>query len=155
MSRLTRDGTAEPVSRDQILRHVRGQGNIIFPCSADHEQDWQPYPVDPYSAICDDHTYISIRCVFAFQWRKVPCVVRQVSFTLLIWNWIIGTGWNWNSGNNRVRCSPDWSVYRCIERYCMTPRQRDDDNNLSVGNRNHLKLGIEPESWLQSHELGF
>ena len=30
----------------------------IFLCSADHEQDWQPYPVDPYSAICDDHTYI-------------------------------------------------------------------------------------------------
>ena len=58
MSRLTRDGTAEPVSRDQILRHARGQGNINFPCSADHEQDWQPYPVDPYSAICDDHTYI-------------------------------------------------------------------------------------------------
>ena len=56
MSRLTRDGTAEPVSRDQILRHARGQGNIIFPCSADHEQDWQPYPVDPYSG--DDHTYI-------------------------------------------------------------------------------------------------
>ena len=52
MSRLTRDGTAEPVSRDQILRHVQGQGNINFPCSADHEQDWQPYPVDPYSAIC-------------------------------------------------------------------------------------------------------
>ena len=58
MSRLTRVGTAEPVSRDQILRHARGQGNINFPCSADHEQDWQPYPVDPYSAICDDHTYI-------------------------------------------------------------------------------------------------
>ena len=53
MSRLTRDGTAEPVSRDQILRHARGQGNVLFPCSADHEQDWQPYPVDPYSAICD------------------------------------------------------------------------------------------------------
>ena len=58
MSRLTRDGTAEPVSRDQILRRVRGQGNINFLCSADHEQDWQPRPVDPYSAICDDHTYI-------------------------------------------------------------------------------------------------
>ena len=58
MSWLTRDGTAEPVSRDQILRHARGQGNINFPCSADQEQDWQPYPVDPYSAICDDHTYI-------------------------------------------------------------------------------------------------
>ena len=61
MSRLTRDGTAEPVSRDQILRHARGQGNVHFPCSADHEQDWQPYPVDPYSAICDDHTYIHIQ----------------------------------------------------------------------------------------------
>ena len=58
MSRLTRDGTAEPVSRDQILRHARGQRNVHFPCSAGHEQDWQPYPVDPYSAICDDHTYI-------------------------------------------------------------------------------------------------
>ena len=51
-------GTAEPVSRDQIFRHARGQGNINFPCSAPHEQDWQPYPVDPYFAICDDHTYI-------------------------------------------------------------------------------------------------
>ena len=60
MNRLTRDGTAEPVSRDQILRHARGQGNVHFPCSADHEQDWQPYPVDPYSAtgICYDHTYM-------------------------------------------------------------------------------------------------
>ena len=65
MSRLTRDGTAEPVSRDQILRHARGQGNVHFPCSADHEQDWQPYPVDPYSAICDDHTYIHTEDVTA------------------------------------------------------------------------------------------
>ena len=40
MSRLTRDGTAGPVSRDQILRHVWEQGNANFPCSADHEQDW-------------------------------------------------------------------------------------------------------------------
>ena len=56
-SRLTRDGTAEPVPRGQILRRERGQGNVYFPCSADHEKDWQPYPVDPYSAICADHTY--------------------------------------------------------------------------------------------------
>ena len=51
MSRLTRDGTAGPVSLDQILRRERGQGNVHFPCSTDHEQDWQPYPVDLYSAI--------------------------------------------------------------------------------------------------------
>ena len=43
MSRLTRHGTAEPVSRDQILMHERGQGKHIFSCSADHVQDWQPY----------------------------------------------------------------------------------------------------------------
>ena len=49
MNRLTREWAAEPVSRDQFLRHVRGQGDIHFPCSADHEQDWHPYPIDPYS----------------------------------------------------------------------------------------------------------
>ena len=47
----------EPVSRDQILGCKRGEGNINFPCSVDHEQDWQPYPVDPYSAIC---TYLHL-----------------------------------------------------------------------------------------------
>ena len=51
MSRLNRDWTTKPVSRDQILRHKRGQGNIHFPCSADHERDWQLYLADPYSAI--------------------------------------------------------------------------------------------------------
>ena len=58
MSRLTRDGTAEPVSRDHILRRERGQGNINFPCSADHVQDWQPYPVDPYFCYMCDHTFM-------------------------------------------------------------------------------------------------
>ena len=57
MSRLTRDGIAEPVSRDQILRRERGQGNIHFPCSADHVQDWQPYPVDLYSCYICDHAF--------------------------------------------------------------------------------------------------
>ena len=59
MYRLTRNGTAEPFSRDQTLRHEqRGQGNIDFPCSADHEQDWQPYPVDPYFCYTCDHTVL-------------------------------------------------------------------------------------------------
>ena len=40
MDRLTQDGTAEPVSRDQILRHKCGQGKNHFPCSADHVQNW-------------------------------------------------------------------------------------------------------------------
>ena len=58
MRRLTRDGTAEPVSRDQILRHTRGQGNIIFPVQLTTSKIGNLNPVDPYSAICDDHTYI-------------------------------------------------------------------------------------------------
>ena len=36
MSRLTRDGTAKPVSHDQILRRGNGQGNIHFLFSVDH-----------------------------------------------------------------------------------------------------------------------
>ena len=40
---------------------ANGDGEIfIFPCSADHEQDWKPYPVDPSLAIyvMTIHTYI-------------------------------------------------------------------------------------------------
>ena len=72
MGRLTRDGTAEPVPRDQILRRERGQGNIHFPCSADHEQDWQPYPVDPYSCyVMTIHKYIHINsCICLVCERK-------------------------------------------------------------------------------------
>ena len=69
MSRLTRGGTAEPDSRDQTLRHVRGQGNNHFPCSADHEQDWQPHPVDLYSAIqhvMTIHTSIHTYCTYKY-----------------------------------------------------------------------------------------
>ena len=73
MSRLTRDRTAETVSRDQILRHERGQGNIHFRCSADHEQDWQPYPIDPYSC------YMVLR----------NAAVRYAYNSLMFWNFPI------------------------------------------------------------------
>ena len=58
MSRLTRNGTAEPVSRDQVIRRELEAGDINFLCSADHEQDWQLYPVDIYSP-----TYQYMLCV--------------------------------------------------------------------------------------------
>ena len=58
MSRLAPDGTAGPVSRHQIFRREREQASIHFPCLADHVQDWQPYPVDPYSCYRCDHAYI-------------------------------------------------------------------------------------------------
>ena len=72
----------EPVSRHQILRHARGQGNIHFPCSADYDQDWQPYPVYPYSAICDDRTYIHtyhVDGIFAFR-QLPPEAVARIPF---------------------------------------------------------------------------
>ena len=49
----------EPVVTECMEHTIRtGTGEYYFPSSADHEQDWQPYPVDTYSAISDDHTYI-------------------------------------------------------------------------------------------------
>ena len=65
---LTPDGTAETVSRDQILRPERGQRNIQFPCSADHEQDWQPYPCDPYSCYMCDHTSTDCGGAYSNMW---------------------------------------------------------------------------------------
>ena len=50
MSRMTRDGTAEPVSRDQILRRERKQGEkYMFPVQPTTSRIGNlPYPVDPF-----------------------------------------------------------------------------------------------------------
>ena len=82
MSRVTRDRTAEPVTRDQILRRERGLGNIIFSCSADHVQDWQTYSVDPYSAICDDHICLHLGS-HTFLANNSVCVLFCFSLSLL------------------------------------------------------------------------
>ena len=48
-----------PASRTEHPKHR--DFYFYFPCSADHdEQNWQPYPVDPSLALCDDHIYIYI-----------------------------------------------------------------------------------------------
>ena len=52
MSRPTRDGTASNPSHETKFSGANADReifNIHFPCSADHVQDSQPYPVDPYS----------------------------------------------------------------------------------------------------------
>ena len=59
MSRLTRNGTAEPVSRDQFSGANGDREILIFPVELTTSRNSnKPYPVDPYSARCDDHTYI-------------------------------------------------------------------------------------------------
>ena len=56
MSGLTRDGTAEPVLRDQILRREQEQTISLFSCPRAGLATI--YPVDALSAKCDDHVYI-------------------------------------------------------------------------------------------------
>ena len=58
--RLTRDRTAEAVLRDQIPRRERGQGNIHFPCSADHEQVGNLLISTLLYKVWDDYTYIHV-----------------------------------------------------------------------------------------------
>ena len=63
MSRLMRDGTLPNPSRETKFSGANSADREIyslsphFPCSADHEQDWQPYPVDPCSCYMCDYTY--------------------------------------------------------------------------------------------------
>ena len=58
MSGLTRDGQACLAGPNSHAR--TGTGKIRFPYSADHEQDWQVYRVDPYSVESAADTYVHI-----------------------------------------------------------------------------------------------
>ena len=84
MSKLTRDGTAEPVvSRDQILRRERGQGNVHFLCSADHEFDWHTLlyvmtMIAPIYKLCTGEAlnYKKLNVFTLHPLKKNSCVVR-------------------------------------------------------------------------------
>ena len=97
MEGLTRDVTTEPVSGDQILGHKRGQGNVNFPYSADHEQDWQPCPVDRtllkvltmHSYPVDDHTHTNTHTYTHTETNEKS---QQSSPTLYCWHYAITTG---------------------------------------------------------------
>ena len=56
--------------RTRVARQIIRQGNINFPCSADHVQDWQSYPVDPYSCCMCDHTRIVVNPAYGHVKRK-------------------------------------------------------------------------------------
>ena len=59
MSRLTRDGTAEPVLRDQILRRERGQGKKhFFPVQLTTSRIGSLTRLTLTLAIRDGHTYM-------------------------------------------------------------------------------------------------
>ena len=58
MGRLTRDGTAEPNSRDQIHRRERDREKNIFPVQLTTSRIGNLTRLILALAICDDHTYI-------------------------------------------------------------------------------------------------
>ena len=61
MSRLTRDGTAGPVSQDHILRRGRGQENIhfsLFKLTTRRIGNLTRLICTLLPGICDDHTCI-------------------------------------------------------------------------------------------------
>ena len=46
------------------------QGDVYFPCSADHEKDWQPYPVDSYSCyMCELEVYMDSVIKYLVEWK--------------------------------------------------------------------------------------
>ena len=44
-------GTGRPNLSRETKFSSASRDNGFFPCSADHEQDWQPYPVDLYTLL--------------------------------------------------------------------------------------------------------
>ena len=74
MSRLTRDGTAETVSQAQILRE-RGQGNLHFPWSIDHKQNFSNLTrlILTLATCLIIHTEVLL-CVFSILSKKDPSI---------------------------------------------------------------------------------
>ena len=80
MSRLTRDGTAEPVSRDQILRPARGQGNTIFPVQLTTSRIGNfTRLIHTLLYVMTIHTYIHM-CVFSLLTHVEPCIVYHQTY---------------------------------------------------------------------------
>ena len=108
ISRLMRDGTAEPVSRDQILRPERGQGNINFPCLAGHEQDWQPYQVCSLLLqcvlICDGH-----RLLQPSGPQNVSIIPKALQCTIRD-RWILDLIPYWGCGPRKFQCRSSTST---------------------------------------------
>ena len=94
------------------------RGIFIFLCSADHEQGWQPYPVDPYFAICDDHTYIHTY-IHNITSRSSTQVKRESFLPTLSWQGAATLVLQCNEYHNQVqicagKCANIYSVCVCV-----------------------------------------
>ena len=82
------------LSRETKFSGANG-GTEIFPCSANHEQDWQPYAVDLHSAIYVMTTHTCMIRIYCSVYPQLPPVigapwdccghVSGISFPRLLW----------------------------------------------------------------------
>ena len=126
---MTLDGTAEPVSRDQILRRERVQGNAHFLCSADHVQDWQPYTRLVYTLATGIHLYRLPRRPSSYGSNTSALTLMQTSCVSLL-----------SSLNHRRTCSPVGVV--------MTHPSDENKENTSRREHNNQKPLLD---WLVKH----
>ena len=71
-----RDGRTRLARPNSLAR--TGTRKLHVPCSGDHEQNWQPYPVDPYSATCDDYTYMDMDTYLSRQGHSLTTMQLQL-----------------------------------------------------------------------------
>ena len=76
MCRLTRCGTAEPVSRDQITRRERNQRVNSFSWSADPVQAWKLYALLIHSLLKLFHQIYCIDQRTVHEFIRLPNVIR-------------------------------------------------------------------------------
>ena len=88
---MSRRGAGRPnPSRKTKFSGASGDGeNIIFPVTADHEQDWQPCPVDSYSAESTDHVMTVHLHLSVIHLRRGRLRVRTDSVNSRTWIIII------------------------------------------------------------------
>ena len=97
MDAVAESGRNNPVSKHQIQPESRELMGCHFLSSADHEKNWQPYPVNPFSvynnrAIRPCHANQSIKntkllvpmCVCVCV-RVLFCLVSRVVFSRTLW----------------------------------------------------------------------
>ena len=83
MGRLTRDGTPESVSRDQILRRERGQENLFFPVQLTTSRIGNLTRLILTLAICDDHTYIRKQARSGHRVKNVVLGLKRIRLQIV------------------------------------------------------------------------
>ena len=91
-----------------------GTGKNHISCLDDHQQDWQPYPVDPYSTFCGDLTYIYTYFQRAYFILMVVGVGKRGTHYLVHGNNCKGSTHHWNYLGDYWTCAGGLSAVNTI-----------------------------------------